>query len=307
MESVNLNECLIGFIGAGNMALALATGLIGSRAINPKQISASSPTQRIGSRWQQLGCHICTDNNQLFGHLGPQNFATTKVVFLCVKPNVYKKSVDSDNNGSAATALVKPDSLLHMTNTLVIVSVMAGVELRLVRRLVFPDQRFASPAHIVFARLMPNTAVSVGAGVCGTCIESVGSARGDNAFKGFLKKLLAPLGLVEFVDDEHLLNAVCGLAGSGIAFVYTFIHAMADGGLKMGLPRTVATSIAAQTVKGAALMVEKSGQNTIALRDEVTSPAGTTIHGLHALESGGFAGLVMSAIELATKRAEDFK
>ncbi|XP_054166195.1 pyrroline-5-carboxylate reductase 3-like [Oppia nitens] len=302
MESVNLNDCLIGFIGAGNMALALATGLISTGIVSPQQISASSPTLRIGSRWQQLGCHTCTDNNQLFAYLAPKNIVTTtKVVFLCVKPSVYKKSLDIDNG----SALVNIDSLLHMTNKLVILSVMAGIELCLVRQ-IFPDELVkTSKTNIMFARLMPNTAVKVGAGVCGAYIDNISDSNGS--FKEFLSKLLAPLGLVEFVDDEQLINAVIGLAGSGIAFVYTMIHAMADGGVKMGLSRTVATSIAAQTVKGAALMVEKSGQNAIALRDEVTSPAGTTIHGLHALESGGFAGLVMSAIEMTAKRADELK
>ena len=160
-----------------------------------------------------------------------------KIIFICVKPNVFKKSLES---GSQPLVNWHP-----MASSMVIfISVMAGIELESVRKALNPE----SDSIIYFARLMPNTAVTINVGICGTSIMSTGSPEGDQQFKHFLQQLLTPLGLCEIVDEHHL-NAVCGLGGSGIAFVYTFIHAMSDGGVKQGLPRSVATSIAAQTVK----------------------------------------------------------
>src|SRR5207237_284027 len=104
---------------------------------------------------------------------------------------------------------------------------------------------------------------------------------------------------------ENLLDAVTGLSGSGPAFVYVMIEALSDGGVRVGLPRDVATTLAAQTVFGAAKMVLETGQPTGVLKDMVTSPGGTTIAGLHALEKGGVRAALMDAVEAATKRARE--
>merc|ERR1719313_1688721 len=117
--------------------------------------------------------------------------------------------------------------------------------------------------------------------------------------------VMSACGLVERVADEKLLDAVTGLSGSGPAYVYLMIEALSDGGVRQGLPRATATRLAAQTVMGAASMVLSTGKHTGALKDAVTSPGGTTIAGVHALESGAFRGTVVNAVQAATKRATE--
>ncbi|CAG2179204.1 unnamed protein product, partial [Oppiella nova] len=292
-----INECHIGFVGAGTMAYAMASGFVSSGAVKASQLSASAPSNRNLKKFEALGCHVTNNNNDLFSHLSaPMRHKTLKIIFLCVKPLVFKQPVLDMN------AYAKEPAVL-------VVSVMAGINLEtIVRRLeVDPADCTRNPdkGSVFVARIMPNTACAVNAGVCGVSYVTTGARDYSQRLKAFLSVLLTPLGVCEFVDEKQM-DAVCGLSGSGIAFVYTLIHAMADGGLKMGLPRTVANNIAAQTVLGAALMVQKTGQNPIALRDDVASPGGTTIHGLHALAKGGFDAVVMDAVESATKRSQEF-
>src|SRR5204863_327379 len=116
--------------------------------------------------------------------------------------------------------------------------------------------------------------------------------------------LLSTVGTAVQVS-EPLLDAVTGLSGSGPAYVYQIIEALSDGGVQMGLPRQVATQLAAQTVLGAARMVLETGEHPGALKDAVTSPGGTTIAGLHALESGGLRGCLMNAVKAATLRSRE--
>src|SRR5205807_6670554 len=149
-------------------------------------------------------------------------------------------------------------------------------------------------------RVMPNTPCLVGASASAYTPGESATAE-DTAL---VDRLLNAVGRA-FRLPEHLLDAVTGLSGSGPAFVYVMIEALSDGGVRMGLPRDVATVLAAQTVLGSAKMVLETGQHPGVLKDMVASPGGTTIAGLHALERGGLRAAFMDAVEAATKRATE--
>jgi pyrroline-5-carboxylate reductase len=147
---------------------------------------------------------------------------------------------------------------------------------------------------------MPNTPCMVGASAAGYATGGAATAA-DGELVG---KLFGAVGKAHAVP-EHLLDAVTGLSGSGPAFVYVLIEALADGGVRAGLPREVAQTLAAQTVLGSAKMVLETGQHPGALKDAVASPGGTTIAGLHALERAGFRAALMDAVEAAATRARE--
>ena len=147
---------------------------------------------------------------------------------------------------------------------------------------------------------MPNTPCLVGQGACGYCLGGKATAEDGQ----LVQQMLGAVG-VAYQVEEKLLDAVTGLSGSGPAFVYVMIEALSDGGVRMGLPRHVATALAAQTVRGAAEMVLVTGEHPGVLKDRVTSPGGTTIAGLQALEAGGVRAALMAAVEAATRRAAE--
>jgi pyrroline-5-carboxylate reductase len=172
----------------------------------------------------------------------------------------------------------------------VLISIAAGVPLA---RL---EQGLPEKARVI--RVMPNTPALIAAGASAYAPGKHATPE-DADLAG---RLLSAVGLALPVK-ESLLDAVTGLSGSGPAYVYQFIEALSDGGVATGLPREVATRLAAQTVLGAARMVLETGLHPGVLKDQVTSPGGTTIEGLHELEKGGMRGAVMNAVRAATERS----
>lgn len=176
--------------------------------------------------------------------------------------------------------------------TTVVVSIAAGVTL---------DTLLACAgdgARVV--RVMPNTPCLVGESAAAMCLG--GAADADDA--AAVRALFSAVGVVHTVD-ERLLSAVTGLSGSGPAYIFLMIEALADGGVRAGLPRDVAQALAAQTTLGAARMVLETGKHPGALKDMVTSPAGTTIAGVHELERAGARAAFINAVVAATARADE--
>jgi len=260
----------IGFLGTGKMATALARGFIHAGLVTPKQIFGSDPVPAARAAFgKETGGHIGGDNQQVARQAG--------ILILATKPD---QTVPVLNEIRAAFT---PKHLL--------ISIAAGV----------PTTKLevALPAKARVIRVMPNTPALLGESASGFALgKSATKADGELA-----SQLLSAVG-VAFQLKEHLLDAVTGLSGSGPAYVYQFIEALSDGGVASGLPRDVATKLAAQTVLGAAKMVLETGQHPGALKDMVTSPGGTTIEGLHELEKGKLRGTVMSAVRAATEKSK---
>jgi len=197
-----------------------------------------------------------------------------EVLFLATKPQQIRAAL-AELRGAADGKLV--------------ISIAAGIKLATLAAAL-------DKARLV--RVMPNTPCLVGQSASAYAL----GPRATPADGQLVAELLGAVGIA-FAVEEKLLDAVTGLSGSGPAFVYVMIEALSDGGVRMGLPRDVATALAAQTLRGAAQMVLETGEHPSVLKDRVASPGGTTIAGLQALESGGLRGTLMAAVEAATRRS----
>jgi pyrroline-5-carboxylate reductase len=195
---------------------------------------------------------------------------------------------------------VKPQQMSQVLNGLsslledrhLIISIAAGLPLSVYESALGTNRRIV--------RVMPNTPCLVSE--CAAGFSTGGSTSAEDS--KLVEAMLATVGVAIQVD-EKLLDAVTGLSGSGPAYAYQIIEALSDGAVHMGLPRDIATKLAAQTLLGAAKMVLETGQHPGTLKDAVTSPGGTTIAGVHALESGGLRGTIMNAVQAATDRSKE--
>lgn len=260
----------IGFLGAGKMATALAKGFIRAGLVTPKEVIASDINEAAGAAFaKQTGAKTTAANAEVakFG----------SVLILAVKPDQVAGALAEIRDG--------------LTEKQLVVSIAAGVTLAKL------EAGLGSGARVI--RVMPNTPALVGSSATAFALGKAATV----ADAEIATKLFSAVG-VAFQVKESLLDAVTGLSGSGPAYVYLFIEALSDGGVAAGLPRDIATKLAAQTVLGAAQMVLETGQHPGALKDMVTSPGGTTIEGLHELEKGKLRGTVMSAVRAAADKSK---
>jgi pyrroline-5-carboxylate reductase len=262
----------IGFIGAGQMAQALARGFLAAGLVEARQLVAADPVRPTLEAFCSAtpGARPLADNRQVV--------EAADVVLLAVKPQ--QVAAVAEQLGGR----LDPAKLL--------VSIAAGMRLKTLADLLHTQR---------LVRVMPNTPCLVGCGASGYSLGP-GATPADAQL---VRQLLESVGKAFLVSDEKLLDAVTGLSGSGPAFVYVMIEALSDGGVRMGLPRDVAAALAAQTVRGAAEMVLVTGEHPAALKDRVTSPGGTTIAGLQALEVGAVRAALMAAVEAATRRSTE--
>jgi pyrroline-5-carboxylate reductase len=261
----------IGIIGAGKIGAAIARGVIQAGLVKSDQVIASDVSDSLREAIaQQLGIKVTSANHVVC------EFAD--VIIVAVKPQI----LDS----------VVKEILQTLGDSKLLVSVAAGVPIPRIEANLLPGARVV--------RVMPNICCVVGA-------AAAGYAAGKHASPGDLElvgAILNSFGIGIHVEEKYL-DAVTGLSGSGPAYVFLFMEALADGGVEMGLSREVALKLALQTVYGAARMALESSKHLGALKDEVTSPGGTTIAGLYALEKNGFKAAVMDAVVSATKRSQE--
>ncbi|CAJ1914456.1 unnamed protein product [Sphenostylis stenocarpa] len=260
----------LGFIGAGKMAESIARGAVGSGVLPPSRIRTaahSNPARRTA--FESFGVTVLSSNEDVVRE--------SNVVVLSVKPQLVKDVV------SKLTPIITKDKLL--------VSVAAGIKLK-------DLQEWAGSNR--FIRVMPNTPAAVGEAAS---VMSLGAAATEED-GNIIAKLFGSIGKI-WKAEEKYFDAVTGLSGSGPAYIYLAIEALADGGVAAGLPRDLSLSLASQTVLGAASMVTQTGKHPGQLKDDVTSPGGTTITGVHELEIGGFRGTLMNAVVAAAKRSRE--
>ncbi len=251
------------------MATALSRGFVAAGLVSGKNIQASD----VAPAALDAFC------SSVPGAQRGENaavIAQAQILFLAVKPHQMPQ--------------VLADVKQHASDDLLVISIAAGV------RLATMSAALGERCRLV--RVMPNTPCLVGQSASGYCL----GPRTTAADAQLVAQLLNAVGKA-FPLDEKLLDAVTGLSGSGPAFAFVMIEALADGGVRMGLPRAIALALAAQTLKGAAEMVLTTGDHPAVLKDRVASPGGTTIAGLQALETAGLRGALIAAVEAATLRS----
>lgn len=269
------NDVRLGFIGSGNMAQALLKGILDSGVTRPEAIWASDKQQEQLDRLR-AECGIHTGANVEVAQ-------ASNVVVLAVKPQAMAEVLHELN------PVLTPDHL--------VISIAAGVPIEAIARQLQPGSRVV--------RTMPNTPALVSAGA--TAIAAGAHATSEDI--DLACRLFDSVG-TSVVLDESLLDAVTGLSGSGPSYAFLIIEALADAGVRVGLSRQHALQLAAQTLYGAAKLVIETGEHPSILKDRVTSPGGTSIAGLHALEAGGLRVALMNAVEASATRSrvlgEDF-
>ena len=268
-----LKDKNITFIGSGNLAEALIKGLILSSALTPERIWATDiSADRLKYMADKYKVNTATDN-----HLAAQK---SEIILLAVKPQIIVEALDQIS--------------ASVDNSKLIISVAAGIDLEIIQKIL--SKKTNSKLRLV--RAMPNTPALALSG-------ATALSKGENASEEDMKlsfEIFEAVGKVVNVE-ENLMDAVTGLSGSGPAYIFLIIDALADAGVKVGLPRDIALGLSIQTVLGSAKLALESKEHIGKLKDMVTSPGGTTIAGLHSLETGGLKAILMNAVESATKRS----
>jgi pyrroline-5-carboxylate reductase len=272
-----LSQLTLGVIGLGNLGSALVQGLLESRLMTPKQIWGGVASEDTRQRRQrQLGIPVEVAPNYL------QYLAQTDVLVLGTKPASVLK---------VAGLLNHQDLRAHT----IVVSLAAGVSIEQIERALLPHSN-------AVIRAMPNTPCMVRSGL-------VALANGSKVLEqqtALIKQVFAPLGWV-FVEDESKFDALTALVGSGPAFVLMLMEALSDGAVQTGLPRALANALVPRLLEGTAKMVRETGKHPALLKEEIVTPAGTTIAGLAAMEEHAVRHALMEALAAATFRAGQLK
>jgi len=261
----------IAFIGVGNMGEALLGGLLKANLTNPENIIATDTRedrlQFIADKWKVT---TTTDNIKAV--------AFADVIVFCVKPQAISDLLTDIKE------IIRSEQL--------IISILAGITTKTI-------EKFIGKNNPVI-RAMPNIPAVVDEGAAGICLGSFAKT----IHKDIAQAILGAVGTVEIVS-ESLMDTITGLSGSGPAYIYMVIEALTDGGVMMGLPRDVSIRLAAQTVLGSAKLVKEPGVHPAGLKDQVTTPGGTTIKAIKELEESGLRPMLIRAVEIATQKSRE--
>ncbi len=270
-QSKRFNQRTVAILGAGNMGTALMKGIINAQLTPPQKIYAcdvnSEKLDQLSAEWK-----INTTLDPV------KAVEASEVILLCVKPVTLPKILSQIKDVINEKKLV--------------ISIVAGVKIAYIQQ--------SLEKEVAIVRAMPNIAATVDEGAAAISFGEYVSPE----LHEIASAIFEAVGEVVVVAEENL-DAVTGLSGSGPAYIYMVIEAMIDGGVKMGLARDIATKLAIQTVLGSAKLVKTSGLHPAILRDQVTTPGGTTINAIHELESHGLRSMIINAVTIATRRSEE--
>lgn len=261
----------LGFIGCGNMAQAMISGILKKNIVAKESLIASGPTpEKMENIKKNFGIVTTTDNHQVAKE--------ANILVLSVKPQMYGEVIKEIKED------IKKDQI--------VVTIAAGVTMEQVKH------QFGQNVKII--RTMPNTPALVGEAMVGMCCNEYVDAEEF----AMIKSMFESFGKVEEVK-EGLMDAVVGVSGSSPAYVYMFIEALADAAVLQGIPRSQAYTFAAQSVLGSAKMVLETGEHPGVLKDAVCSPAGTTIEAVRVLEEMGMRSAVIEAVSSASEKSKE--
>ena len=261
----------VAFLGLGKMGGILLQALLKKNLLSPKNTVATvRHPERAQSLSQELGIPVTTDNRQAAQQ--------SDLILLCVKPQTVRE--------------VTEEIAGEMTPGKQLISIAASVPTCYIEEIL--------DSEVPVVRAMPNTPCVIGFGMTGLCKGKFA----DESHLDIAKTLFDSVGMTVTVEEKRM-DAVTGLSASGPAFVFIILESLAEGGVKVGLPRDVATLLAAQTVQGAARMVLETGQHPALLKDAVTTPAGCTVDGILELEEGKLRVTLIKAVVKATERAKE--
>lgn len=267
-----LKDTAVAIIGLGKIGGALASSLLRNKIVGKDNLMGTTGhRQSAAEAAKRYGIKTLTDNVRAV--------ADAQIIILAVKPQTMKEILTQIKEA------VRQDQLV--------------ITLAAARTTRFIEDHLQKNIPVV--RAMPNTPCLVNAGMTVLCPGRYAAQE----HIGLAKEIFASVGLVAVIDNEELMDAVTALSGSGPAYAYIMIEALAEGGVKVGLPRSLSTTLAAQSLLGAAKMVLESKEHPAKLKDEVTTPAGVTIDGIMALEDGGIRVTLIKTVDRATEKSKE--
>ena len=261
----------IGFIGTGNMGGAIIKGIVTAKFISGNEINIFDPNNaKVRELVEKYNANSLQDEIS--------TVENSDIIILCVKPNIYNSVLKKIKDSIAKNKII--------------VSIAARINIDSIENIIGKDKKVV--------RTMPNTPAQVLQGM--TAVTFNGNM--DKEEKEIIFKLLNSFGETVEIEEKHM-HAFTGISGSLPAYVYIFAEALADGGVLEGLPRNEAYKIAAQAIKGSAQMILETGKHPAVLKDEVTSPAGTTIEAIRTLENGNFRGTIINAVNACVRKSKE--